>query len=218
MDAFQRLPLEVRMYSDVPHEIATREDWDSLRLGGNIFGLPRTRDAWERQSEAPVLRLRAEAIIQLLRPLEPRRICSYGVGTASVELWLSRLAPNIELVCGDFALETVDRLRDLFVEATVVVHDLRDEPLEGDVHLFHRVETELHSGTWREVLARYDQPVLMVLDSWLTPPLLVRSVLRRGNSCGWLRTKKATERMWPGHRQVKEVAAAELPGFMLTGD
>ena len=61
-----------------------------------------------------------------------------------------------ELVVTDYAPATVERLRPIFTEAECVVHDLSaDPPLEADLHLFHRIDTEFDNRRWQEVFERF---------------------------------------------------------------
>ena len=65
--------------------------------------------------------------------------------------------------CTDNAPRATERLRDLFAEAEVVVHDLATQaPPPADLHLMHRIDTELDTVTWKQVFARFSEPILVV--------------------------------------------------------
>src|SRR5213078_3904021 len=107
---------------------------------------------------------RAREIDRLLDAKGVKTLASYGVGGGPLELWLQRLRPERRLLLTDYAPQTVERLRRLFPEADVRVHDLaRDPPLEADGHLPHRVDTELTNREWRELLRRFADETLLVV-------------------------------------------------------
>src|SRR5262245_33728943 len=132
--------------SVVGGDLLRPEAWDSLRLEtSGPFSIASGRAELERQADShPEIGDRMRIADALLREHGVRRLVSYGVGGAMPELWLLRLDPERRLVVTDYAPETVERLRELLPEAEVRQHDLlRDQPLEGDMHLFHRIDTEL---------------------------------------------------------------------------
>ena len=116
---------------------------------------------------------------------------------------LSRAAPELELVCTDYAPRTVDRLQTLFPEATVVQHDLcgRRARSTADFHLLHRVDTEFPTPKLARIVCGFHQPVLLVPSLLLTWPLVIREVLLRlrrprATRAGWLRSEAAFRALW----------------------
>lgn len=149
-----------------------------------------------------------------------RRLCSYGVGTADLELLLAQRAPELELVCTDYAPRTADRLSGLFPEARVLRHDLlADGPLQGDLHLLYRVDTEFSDDELRTVLGRFVDPVVLVpallLDArTLARELLVR-VRRRGTRAGWVRTEARLRELW-APAGAETIRLGDLRGYLVT--
>jgi hypothetical protein len=196
--------------------------WDAARDTDGPFGLPDTRAEWEAKAGDPALAERAQDIAAIFRRHGAKRVCSYGVGTGVLELGLSRAAPELELICTDYAPRTVERLRTLFPEARVVRHDLlADEPLDADFHLLHRVDTEFSDPQLRDVLARFQQPVLLVPGALLTwrlvlHELLVRLKRRRATRAGWLRSEAAFRPLWRGRFRARDVTVGSTRGFLLT--
>ena len=130
------------------------EAWDGLRTPDERSLLdPTTRAEFVRAAERrPDIAARARAIDAWLDKRDARVVASYGVGGATLEWWLYRLRPDRKLIVTDYGQATVERLAEVFPEAEVRHHDLRrDEPLRADVHLFHRIDTELGNREWREV-------------------------------------------------------------------
>ena len=83
-------------------------------------------------------------------------MASYGVGSGVLEWWLREIRPGREILCTDYGAATVKRLNEVVPELSVRRHDLRqDGPLHADVHLFHRIDTELNDQQWREVFGRF---------------------------------------------------------------
>lgn len=194
--------------------------WDAVRDTHGPFGLPATRAEWEARAADPALGERARDIVGVVRAHGARRVCSYGVGTGGLELRLAQTAPELELTCTDYAPRTVERLRALFPEARVVHHDLvADEPLEADFHLLHRVDTEFSNEELREIVDRFQEPVLLVPGAFLTWRLLLRELsarLRPGATrAGWLRSEASFRNLWPGF-QTSEVTVGGARAFLLT--
>jgi hypothetical protein len=207
----------------VGDDLIRPEAWDALRTQtSGPFALAETREQWElTANERPELEARARRIGQLLDARGVRRVVSYGVGGATLECWLKRLAPGRDLIVTDYAQATVDRLAGIFTEAECVRHDLvEDLPLEADLHLFHRVDTEFSNDQWAHVFERFARlPVLFVaagqvdlkgaLAEW-------RKGRRPGASrAGWVRTRPALEALWKRTHDGQAVDVGELPAWQL---
>ena len=208
----------------VGDDLVRAEAWDALRIKtAGPFSMPATREAWEEAAaDRPELRERAERIVALARERGVRRIASYGAGAAVLELWMKRAAPDVELVLTDYADGTVERLGAIFREAAVVRHDLmRDAPLDADLHLFHRIDTELTNRQWRAVLRRFAAVSVLVvateiidLDRAFTE-LLGRLRRRNSSRAGWLRTRASFEAIYRSHHEITPLAIGDLEGWLL---
>ena len=113
------------------------------------------------------------------------------------EVWLLRIDPERRIGLTDYAPDTVARLGELFPEADVHRHDLlRDPPLEADVHMFHRIDTELYNDQWRDVYRRFaGQTILVVATGILPTDEIPRQILsairnRRATHAGWTRNPR----------------------------
>jgi hypothetical protein len=139
-----------------------------------------------------------------------------------LELHLHRIQPDLQLTVTDYAPETVQRLRSLFAEVEVRRHDLRSEgPLGADVHLLHRVDSELSDEEWLELLERFRGERLLVVATEVADvrrvllELLLR-VRRRGiTRAGWLRTRDAFEGLWRPTHDARSVRVVDLCGWDL---
>jgi hypothetical protein len=226
------LPITIRHRFDfgadrglVGDDLIRPEAWDALRTQtSGPFALSDDRDAWraavDKNSE---LRARAEALSRWLDEHHVERLASYGVGAAGLELWLYRLAPDRKLVVTDYAPETVARLSNHFDEADVRQHDLlADPPVEAEVHLFHRVDTEFENQQWRAVLGRFaDVRLLLVATEILGPGALVREMRTRltqrsASRAGWLRNRAAFKALWRTTHAATPLRFADLDGWLLT--
>ena len=104
----------------------------------------------------------------------------------------------------------------------MIRHDLlRDAPLDGDLHLFHRVDTELDNEQWRGVYGRFaGEPVLVVATEVMPASEIPRQLLgairsRNLTHAGWTRTRGAFEALWrPTHRGT-HVGFGDLEGWVL---
>jgi hypothetical protein len=191
----------------VGENLVRPEAWDALRTQTDgPFGMPADREDWERVAdERPDIRDRAQAIDDLLDRRAVRRLASYGVGGASLECWLNRLAPERELVLTEYAPATIERLRSVFPEAEVRAHDLfADPPLDADLHLFHRIDTEFTNRQWRDIFHAFRRVPVLVVATEVADSARIAAVLRalprqwRGQAtrAGVIRNAAAFEGLW----------------------
>ena len=205
----------------VGDDLVRPEAWDALRVGGSsAFALPATREEWERGVDEQVeIADRARAIERWL-PEGISSLASYGVGAAVLECWLNRLQPERRLLLGEYAPETVRRLSGVFSEAEVHRHDLlRDPPLDADLHLFHRIDTEFSHSNWRRILDGFrSQRVLFVASDLLTlerDAVEVQARERGGTWAGYLRNRPAFERLWRRTHRATALSFGELAAWHL---
>jgi hypothetical protein len=208
----------------VGNDLVRPEAWDALRTKTTgPFAIADTPAGWEAIAKAhPILGDRAEAIESLIDSRGGGSIASYGVGGASLEYWLSRRDPERRLLIGEYAPDTVERLRTITSGAEVHHHDLlADPPLDADWHLFHRIDTEFSNSQWRQVLENFrDQRVLVAASEVIGLRDAMRE-LRRGMSrgstnSGRLRNRAAFEALWRRTHDSEPVAIADLQGWVLT--
>jgi hypothetical protein len=207
---------------DRVRDLRDPHDWDAVRGTVAGFGLPETREQWERDVGAYDLANRSRAIVDVLRRQQAGRVCSYGVGVAYLEKRIADRAPDLALTCTDFAPRTVARLGQLFPEARVILHDLRvDEPLDADLHLFHRLDAEFTDDEWPEIFSRFHEPVLVVASETIGLRNLARELatqLRhpRATRAGWIRTEDALRALWSTTHDDRFVDTHDLRGYLLT--
>jgi hypothetical protein len=102
----------------------------------------------------------------------------------------------------------------------VIVHDIRvEEPLPADLHLIHRLDTELSNDEWPRTLARFAQPVIFIAGETLRPRAAARELVTRfrhprATKAGWLRTEDALRALWRGSHDDEPVEA-DLPAYLL---
>ena len=124
----------------------------------------------------------------------------------------------------DYGEKTVARLREVFPEANAAVHDLFEGPIPADLHLFHRVDTELDDTEWSQVFTRFaDVPVLMVAAELLSfkqflfeirlRPFLTR---RHASKAGFLRTRAALEALWEPTHSSRKLRMHDLHAWALS--
>ena len=227
------LRLTLRHYYDfgtdrvvVGDDLMSPESWDGLRTRtSGVFSIPATREEFVRAAEERAdLEARARAIDAWLEDQGAGAIASYGVGGAALEWWLHRLRPDRGLIVTDYGQATVERLGELFPEADARYHDLRgDGPVQADVHLFHRVDTELTDNEWPEVFARFAQArILLVAADVLDVRRLLfelrhRPLMKRrhATSAGFIRTRAALESLWRPTHADQAVRMRDLNAWAL---
>lgn len=208
----------------VGDDLVRPEAWDALRVRtSGPFGLPADRAALEAAADArPELEERARALASLLAERGARRVVSYGAGAALLEVWLLRLAPDLELVLTDYAPLTVERLAAVFGELEVSRHDLlADAPPPADLHLFHRIDTELTNAQWRQVFARFAAvPVLVLATEIIGWRRALYEAIKRlrapgVTSAGWIRNREAFEWLWRPTHAGPPLLVGDLHAWLL---
>jgi hypothetical protein len=125
-------------------------------------------------------------------------------------------------VLTDFAPQAVARLAELFPEAKVQRHNLLiDPPIDADMHLFHRIDTEFSNAQWYQVLRQFaDRPVLVVATGTLglarvLAELRSRLYSRQATRAGWIRTRGAFEALWQPTHDATPRRFHDLEGWAL---
>lgn len=212
--------------ADVVGDDLLRPDaWDALRVQtAGAYSIPASRDEYEKRYEAEgVIRTRAGAITKWLDGASCERLASYGAGVAVLELALARLAPARHVIATDYAPETVSRLDALLTEVEIARHDLlADDPLDADIHLFHRIDTELSDDDWRAVFARFSARRVLVLPGGVISSRQavsrLTSIRRRRSAttrAGWLRTASRLEELWADTHAHERSRFADVDGWIL---
>lgn len=208
----------------VGDDLVRPEAWDALRVGTDgPFSVAADRATLERQAEERTdLQERARALGKVLDAHGARRVVSYGAGSAVLELCLHRLDPDRRLVLTDYAPATVERVAALLPELEVRRHDLlADRPLDADLHLFHRIDTEFTNAQWRGILDRFaGVPILVVATEVIgirraRDETLKRLLNRRATRAGWARNRAAFEALWRAHHDAERLRIADLEGWFL---
>jgi hypothetical protein len=209
----------------VGDDLVRADAWDALRTRTEgAFSLAGSRAELEETADSrPEIAERARAIELWLADRDVRTLASYGVGGGVLEAWLLRLSPVRRLVMTDYAPATVAGLRELFPDAEVVQHDLlNDMPPDADMHMFHRIDTELTDDQWHEVFERFaTEKVLVVATEVATIGRLVQELVLRARNrhltrAGWLRTRGAFEALWKETHTATPLRLYDLDGWALS--
>lgn len=199
--------------------------WDALRTEtSGAFALAHSPEELQRMAKARAeIGGRARAIDSWLENEKFGTLASYGVGAAVLEWWLLQIRPGRRMLLAEYAPRTLERLRELFPGAEIHRHDLLDDPpLRADVHLFHRVDTELSDAEWRETIERFAHATVLVVATELATPrrvaseLLLRMRSRHAARAGWLRTRDAFEALWRETHDARPLHLHDLNGWALT--
>jgi hypothetical protein len=208
----------------VGEDLLRPEAWDRVRVRTNgPFSIASDRDELERQADAHrEIGERMKLVDDLLRERGARTVVSYGAGGAVPELWLMRVNPALRLTLTDYAPETLERLQRLVPEAETRPHNLlSDPPLAGDVHLFHRIDTELDNHQWRGVYERFAGRTIVVVATEVVsgteiPRRLWMTFRRHGHTrAGWSRNASAFKWLWRRTHRGTHVDLLDLEGWLL---
>lgn len=223
------------------NDLLSPSAWEQVRMTEDIedvapgFYLPKNRDEWLRMcNQSSSAASCAADIAQIVRRGKFTTVFSAGVGRACIEYHLKRMEPTVHLVCTEYSLRVVERLRQVFLECDrIELLDIKtagwmDAGARGLV-LLNRVDTELNDQEWRAVFknlaAAGVQDVLIVATGFLTMRTLASelfqrlvSVLchRRLTFSGYTRTKARFKELWsPYFAVVEERLIGTLAGFYL---
>jgi hypothetical protein len=227
------LRVTIRHYYDfgtdrpiVGDDLVRPEAWDRLRTEtSGVFSIPPTREEFVRTAEERAdIAGRARAIDAWLEQQGAEVVASYGVGGAALEWWLHKLRPRRKLIVTDYGEATIQRLADIFPEVDVRYHNFsRDQPLAADVHLFHRIDTELSNDEWQQVFNRFAcMPILFVVTEVLGLRRLLdelrarrRMKQRHATKAGFSRSRPAFEALWRHTHSSEPVPMHDLNGWAL---
>lgn len=211
----------------VGDELTGRVAWDRLRLESQSpFGLPDDLEAWSRMAYRDDIRRRASEIDTLLGHERIASLASYGVGNAVMEWNLYKSDPGRRLVLTEFAPGTVERLKELAVQLqpplTVVRHDVTvDPPLDVDLHLFHRIDSELTDAAWRGVFENFRSARVLFVATQIVGVRQIASSLRHkvrlkgSKRAGWMRNRAAFDALWARTHVSRSLVVGDCNGWLL---
>ena len=208
----------------VGDSLVTPTSWDALRTQTDgPFAVATTPEELGRQAdERPDIGGRAELIDGWIRERSPANLVSYGVGAGVLECWLQRISPDRSMALTEYAPQTLERLRELFPNREVVRHDLLvDPPLGAELHLFHRIDTELSNHQWRTVMENFARCELLVVATEIIDgrraAAAVRARIRnpRVTNAGWLRNRAAFEALWRPTHNLERLRFGDLHAWYL---
>ena len=208
----------------VGDDLVRPEAWDALRTQtSGPFSMPADRASWEQSAlERPDIMGRGEAAADWLSHQRIDSVASYGVGGGSFEFALIRAKPEMTLQITEYAPSTVARLRAIFPEAAPQQHDmLKDAPLDAELHVFHRIDTEFSNREWGKVFAAFrQQRILFIASELLTLRTGAHEILyRMRNSsvtkAGWRRNPAAFEALWRRTHSGRRIPIGDLAAWDL---
>jgi hypothetical protein len=107
-------------------------------------------------------------------------------------------------------------------DAKVVEHDLRDGPVATQVHVFHRIDTELRGSEWRGVFHRFASERIIFVPGEIADLRRLRFELRlrvayglQATRAGWLRNRAAFGALWRETHVATTVRFHDLDGWVL---
>jgi hypothetical protein len=207
----------------VGDDLVRAEAWDALRTASDgPFALPADRVAWEQAAAREDIVERARQIDAWLNANDIESLASYGVGTAALELSLRRLTPTRRLVLTDYGRSTVARLQELMPDADVVHQDLfTDQPIDAQMSLFHRIDTEFTNDQWREIMRRFAARRILFVATELIDWRRALTEWRRRREyasqtkAGLIRNRAAMESLWAHTHDATPLRFNDLHAWLL---
>lgn len=202
-----------------------KEAWDALRIG-NANPDFRFETSAEEYASACLKRTDCRAVAEVVLDClhiiggESMQVVSLGAGKGIVEWHLKHMAPDIRMICTDYAEAGVDRLRRLFVECDqVTTFDMLKDDYgrfsKDSVLLMNRVSTEFDQFEWRRIFRSCRgagiRHILYIPTEFATFRLKVaeaarhalRRILRRCDTfCGWLYGRRELELMMTAEYEI----------------
>jgi hypothetical protein len=227
------MKMTVRHYYDfgpersvVGDDLVNPDSWDGLRTTTRgVFSIPDSREEFERIArDRADIAARASAIDEWLESGHAHVVASYGVGGAALEWWLHTIRSERKLILTDYGEATIERLARILPAIDVRHHDLRkDAPIPADIHLFHRVDTELTNEEWHATFARFrSERVLFVAAEVLDLARLAfemysrMRMLGRASRAGFLRNRAAFEALWASTHASEPIEMHDLHAWTLS--
>lgn len=139
-----------------------------------------------------------------------------------LEYWLRHTDAELRLTVTEFAPETLERLRLFFPESAVCHHNLlADGPVQADVHLLHRVDTEFSNHELKAVMSRFRRSTVLLLATEVLGPRRFVQVLRQrlnpqASKAGVSRTRGAFSALWRHSHVERPMRFNDLDGWVLT--
>ena len=214
----------------------SKKNWDYLRLDDQEtpFSIPKKRRDWiEKGLKDENIKVRAEKIVDLIKAQGFSRVVSLGVGCAFLEYNIKRLFPEVYLSCSDFSPNSLERLKQVFIECDSIEYfDLLSKSWhvpDNALYLLHRLDQELDNNQWKKIFSDMAESnikhVLFMPSQLLTLRLFLKEqikflVYRILNKkiyfAGYIRTKKTLNRLWEEqYTAIKEFNFGRLHGFLL---
>jgi hypothetical protein len=229
------------------HGLMSPESWDTLRENHPFYSIPESREEWVLVSELKVkkdgqdnmLIERARDIVALLKREGVGRVFSIGVGGAGLEYQLKKMLPDLKVVCSDYSLATVERLKKVFIESEDVIRfDIHTDSLveaqkkyigENGVCIMYRIDAGFSDEEWSHIFERFFEAgiqrvlyiptgMLTILSTYNRLSRQIKWLLEKTPAvlCGHVRTKKSFESFWGAHYQQEDLVLGGLKGFLLT--
>jgi len=214
--------------------------WDAIRTDDNQetpFSVPKERDKWvEKCRNHKSMADRAMAITDFLKSQRSKyqRVNSFGVGGGFMEYNLKKNYPEILLNCSDFTPKTVQRLKEVFLEAdNIEVFNMMNDRWVNSgsdtLYLLCRLDADFSNEQWdiifRKIHQRGIENVLFVPCDVSTIRFLIREKLgyfiqllkgRKMTFAGYLRNKDQLKSLFEKYYNcVQELPIADLTGFLL---
>lgn len=197
------------------------ENWDELRLDEKPgpFSIERNIDDYEKNCTLSVEYYEAaEAIVRLWDEYKlGKRLVSLGCGKGIVEWHIKKLMPELYIKCTDYATESLELLKKVFVECDefkkfdMLSTDDYKELRQDEALLMYRVSTEFSFEQWKEVFEKlYEggvQNIIFVPTEVLNFSIAINEkknhlanwVKHRKNTfCGWMYSRKEFEKIFRG--------------------
>jgi hypothetical protein len=216
--------------------LISKKNWDYLRVDDQEtpFSIPKNRHDWiEKSLKDEDIKARAEKIVNLLKKEGLSRVVSVGVGCAFLEYNIKRLFPEVYLSCSDFSPNSIERLKQVFIECDSVEYfDLLSNSWhasEDTLYLLHRVDQEFNDKQWEKIFSDMAgssiKYVLFLPCQMLTMKiflkeqikfLIYRILNKKIYFAGYVRTKNTLNGLWEKqYTAIKELDFGKLHGFLL---
>ncbi len=165
----------------------------------------------------------ADIICKQLKTYNTQSLVSFGVGKAQLEFLIKEKMPNLHLICTDFAPNTVNELRDIFIEAdTIEVFDLLEDDFSlyrNEVVLLNRLSAEFTIQQWEKIFINLENAnieyVYFIPESLLNIKTIFTKIIvstkrfllakkYKKTFCGWIYSASELRKIWSNAYTVEQ--------------
>ncbi len=202
--------------AELPGSRLDQETWGALRMGSDYaYGIEENAQSYEQNCmQMKSYQTAAKKICGIVKRSHCRHIITFGGGKGILEWHIKKLLPQVYLECTDYAKESIDKLKKVFLNCDALY---AFDMLKGDYRnfdkkaffIFYRVSEELNFKQWcqclKKLYAAKIETVIFVPDELATAAVAKREWKKHWKNklarkkdvfCGWIYSEETIEKIF----------------------